>query len=154
MHFSCIPVKRTRRRTAKLNHAETLYGGCNNGFEKTSSLYEENDTVIVSVENDTLNIHVGVNYICCATFEGKSEYEGDTLQITVSDVCTDDDMCYCHCMCYYTFDFRYTGLEAGDYPCKVRLWDAMEEKIYCFVCRHDHDPELIKPFAASCRALH
>jgi hypothetical protein len=126
--FFLYTCEKDKEEAPKLNHAETLYGGCNNGFEKTTSLDGENDTVIVSVANDTLTIHVGVNYICCATFEGKSEYKGDTLLITVSDVCTEGDMCYCHCMCYYTFDFRYTGLETGDYPCKIQVWDALEKK--------------------------
>jgi len=126
--FSLYTCEKDKEEASTLKHAETLYGGCNNGLEKTSALIGENDTVMFTVATDKLNIHVGVNYICCATFEGESEYAGDTLQITVSDVCTEDDMCYCHCMCYYTFDFRYTGLEAGDYPCKVRLWDAMEKK--------------------------
>jgi hypothetical protein len=120
--------EKNKEESVRLKYAETLYGGCNNGFEKTTSLYGENDTVILSVANDTLNIHVGINYICCAPFEGKSEYEGDTLLITVSDVCAEDGMCYCKCMCYYTFDFRYTGLETGDYPCKIQLWDAMQKK--------------------------
>jgi hypothetical protein len=126
--FFLYNCEKDKEEASKLNHAETLYGGCNNALEKSSALDGENDTVMVSMANDTLNIHVGVNYICCATFEGKSATIDDTLQITVSDICTPDDMCYCHCMCYYTFDFRYTGLEAGDYPCKVQLWDAREEK--------------------------
>jgi len=126
--FLLYTCEKTGEEKPQLNFAETLYGGCNISMEKSSALDAENDTVLVSVENDTLNIHVGVNYICCATFEGESEYVGDTLQITVSDVCTADDMCYCHCSCYYTFDFRYSGLEAGDYPFKVRLWNAIEKK--------------------------
>jgi hypothetical protein len=126
--FFLYMCEKPQEEALKLNHAETLYGGCNNAQPKASITEAENDTVILSVANDTLSIYVGVNYICCATFEGESEYMGDTLQITVSDVCTDNDMCYCHCMCYYTFDFRYTGIEAGHFPCKVRLWDALEKK--------------------------
>jgi hypothetical protein len=126
--FFILACEKDKEEASKLNHVETLYGGCNNNLEKSSVLEGENDTVIVLIENDTLNIRVGVNYMCCAIFEGKSENTGDTLQITVSDICTADDTCYCKCMCYYTFDFRYAGFEAGDYRFKVKLWDALEKK--------------------------
>ena len=124
--YNCEKEK-DKEKTTSLNYAEIVYGGCNNTLEKSIRYAEENDTVMVFIESDTLTVHVGINYICCAHFEGKSESIDDTLQITVSDTCSPDDNCYCHCMCYYTFDFHYTDLETGDYPCNVRLWDAREE---------------------------
>jgi hypothetical protein len=126
--FFLCACEKEKEEASKLNHVGTLYGGCNNSIEKSSVPEGENDTVILSIENDTLNIQVGVYYTCCALFEGKSENIDDTLQITVSDICTTDDTCYCKCMCYYTFTFRYTGFKAGDYRCKVQLWDALEKK--------------------------
>jgi hypothetical protein len=126
--FFLCACEKDKEEASKLNHVQTLYGGCNNSMEKSSALEGENDTVIVSIENDTLNVQVSVNYMCCAIFEGKSENTGDTLHISVSDICTAEDTCYCKCMCDYTFTFRYTGIKAGDYPCKVLLWDALEKK--------------------------
>jgi hypothetical protein len=112
-----------------LHYLNTVYGGCNNSDHLKSAFTEvDNDTVIFNIENDTLSLYVGVNYICCAYFEGKSEFVGDSLFVTVADTCSSDDMCYCHCMCYYTFDFLYNDIDAGEIPCKVRLWDAMAEK--------------------------
>jgi hypothetical protein len=124
--YNCEKDK-DNEKTPVINCVETLYGGCNTSLEKSSGFSEENDTIIVFFENDTMTIHVGVNYICCANFAGKSETISDTLQITVTDNCSPEDSCYCRCMCYYTFDFRYTGFETGDYPCKVRLWDGIEK---------------------------
>ncbi len=113
----------------KLNHLNTLYGGCNNSIPLKSTVTDfENDTVIINVENDTLLLYVGVNYICCSYFDGKSEYVGDSLYVTIADTCSAEDNCYCHCMCYYTFTFLYNNIETGEIPCKVRLWDALAEK--------------------------
>ncbi len=112
-----------------LHYLKTLYGGCNNSIPlKSASDDFTNDTVIMSISHDTLSVFVGINYICCAYFEGKSEFAGDSLFITVADTCSSDDKCYCRCMCYYTFDFLYNDIEAGEIPCKVRLWDALAEK--------------------------
>jgi len=130
LFFLCgCEKEKTTEEKPSLKFAGTLYGGCNNGvLEKSTTVLENNDTIIVKVENDTLTLYAGINYVCCAEFEGSSETVNDTIQITVKDVCTEEDNCYCHCMCYYTFDFLFTGLKAGDYPCRVRLWDAMEKE--------------------------
>lgn len=112
-----------------LHYLKTIYGGCNNPAPEKSTVSDiDNDTVMIRVNNDTLSLFVGVNYVCCAYFEGKSEFVGDSLHITVADTCADGDQCYCHCLCYYTFDFLYDNIATGEIPCKVRLWDALAEK--------------------------
>jgi hypothetical protein len=87
-----------------LELAKTYPGGCNTmDFKQVG---ENQDTLIFSVENDSLNIFTGVNYICCAPFSASLKIENDSVLITIKDICPDAGSCYCHCMCYYTWDFK------------------------------------------------
>lgn len=109
--------------------AETLPGGCNDEtFMLNKDATEEEDTVTFTIINDTLDVYVGINYICCAPFEAGSNIANDTITIIITDVCDHTSMsCYCHCMCYYTWNFRFVGYDATHYYIKIILNDPREE---------------------------
>ena len=99
-----------------LTLVKTLPGGCNN--MKSGSLKsveaEDRDTVIFSLRKDTLVMFTGINYICCAPFSTKNMIRNDSLIIRLTDTCNyPNENCYCKCMCYYTWEFYFTGFSGG-----------------------------------------
>jgi hypothetical protein len=101
---------------AGLTLAKTIPGGCNNmkSGPLKSTPAEERDTVIFSLRKDTLVLFTGVNYICCAPFKTKTDFENDSLIVTLTDDCDyPKENCYCKCMCYYTWEFLFTGFQSG-----------------------------------------
>jgi len=100
---------------AGLTLAKTIPGGCNN--MKSGSLKsapaEERDTVIFSLRKDTLVMFTGINYICCAPFKSNNAFNNDSLIVTLTDTCDYPKVnCYCKCMCYYTWEFLFTGYQS------------------------------------------
>jgi hypothetical protein len=100
---------------AGLIHAKTIPGGCNNmksGLLKSAPT-EERDTVIFSLRKDTLVMFTGINYICCAPFKSNIAFNNDSLIVTLTDTCDYPKVnCYCKCMCYYTWEFLFTGYQS------------------------------------------
>jgi hypothetical protein len=112
----------------QINYAKTILGGCN--VEDMSNLRnysDKNDTVIISVRNDTLDIFAGINYICCAPFISETNIIYDSITITITDTCSFPDIsCYCRCMCYYTWDFLFTDFLQKVYYYKIVLISPLE----------------------------
>lgn len=101
---------------AAITLVKTLPGGCNNmTSEGLKSAYpEEPDTVIFSRRKDTLVMFSGINYLCCAPFGTESTVRNDSLLIKLEDRCNfPQENCYCKCMCYYTWEFLFTGFQQG-----------------------------------------
>jgi hypothetical protein len=100
---------------AGLTLTKTIPGGCNtmkSGILKSAPA-EERDTVIFSLRKDTLVMFTGINYICCAPFQTKTELKNDSLIVTLTDTCDfPKENCYCKCMCYYTWEFLFTGFQS------------------------------------------
>jgi hypothetical protein len=96
---------------------ETIKGGCNEKWISQDELHEQPDTIIFTPGNDTLNVFVGVNYDCCFTFNSESYFNSDTLIIDLK--ATSDNPC--DCICYYTFDFIYSGYHDQQFNYEVRL---------------------------------
>jgi hypothetical protein len=122
--------------TVKLSLVKTTPGGCNN--QKSAYLMnpagEQPDTVIFSVRKDTLDVFVGLNYICCAPFNTASTFRNDSIIINITDTCPAPyQSCYCKCMCYYTWDFLFADYQGQKYGYKVILKDPRQK-----------DPILIK----------
>lgn len=114
-----------------LTHIKTEAGGCNNeDFSDMKSAHETaEDTLLFSIIHDTLDIYVGINYICCAPFETLTQITSDSILITLTDVCSIDiELCYCRCMCYYTWDFLYVNYENKKYAFKVTLIDPRQSQ--------------------------
>ena len=113
-----------------ITYLESLAGGCNGQdfADLKSAVNEYPDTVILAIENDTLDLFVGLNYICCAPFTSNASASNDSITITLTDTCSNIyQNCYCRCMCYYTWDFLFSGIDEKDYYLKIILIDPREE---------------------------
>jgi hypothetical protein len=95
--------------------AKTIPGGCNNTKSAVlkSAPAEARDTVIFSLRKDTLVMFTGINYICCAPFKTEAIVKNDSLIVTLIDNCNyPKENCYCKCMCYYTWEFLFSGFQS------------------------------------------
>lgn len=102
--------------SVELRLAGTIPGGCNNlnsdGLKQ--AMADEQDTVNFSMRKDTLVMFTGINYVCCAPFSTAGTIRNDSLVITIDDRCNvPQENCYCKCMCYYTWEFLFTGFQQG-----------------------------------------
>jgi hypothetical protein len=115
----------------KISFVKTELGGCNGeDFTGLKSANEEHaDTILFTIKNDTLDIYVGINYICCTPFITTTRVTADSILMTITDPCTSADAtCYCWCTCYYTWDFLFVDYESKEYAFQVILNDPHEEE--------------------------
>jgi len=111
-----------------LSFIEVLPGGCNGQeFDAMKSVLDEQDTLIFTVRNDTLDAFLGINYICCAPFVTDTRISGDSIFMNIRDTCPYPYSCYCKCMCYYSWDFLFAGLAEKEYYYQVILIDPLQE---------------------------
>jgi len=106
--LSCERLNETP--TANVQYIRTELGGCNIKSEQKSGDDEmKNDTVIITVSDDSVRIFVGLKYSCMfIPFGTQCEIIDDVITIHIIDNCTEDPgSCYAKCMCYYTFDFLF-----------------------------------------------
>lgn len=130
--FQC---EKEEQESLQVDHVQTIPGGCNglSSDEIVLPRYEEKDTLQLYIKNDTLNVFVGINYICCAPFETDFSQSGDSLFFEIKDTCSVAvDNCYCRCMCYYTFRFLFTGFEKKQYYLKITINDPRLDEPYIF----------------------
>ncbi len=105
----------------------SVLGGCNG--QKSLSLKgtgTEKDTVYYFLKKDTLHVFAGLNYTCCSPFETSATITGESISMDIKDKCTNLSLCYCKCICYYTFDLRFTGIEKKKYSYKIMLTDPRQ----------------------------
>jgi hypothetical protein len=103
-------------------------GGCNGiDSSRMKSVIDGTDTVYFKIRNDTLDAFIGLNYICCAPFKPTVLISADSIFMTVTDTCPDLRSCYCRCMCYYSWDFLFTGMQEKKYYYRVTLVDPQQE---------------------------
>ena len=94
-----------------VEYQKTILGGCNIVDDPIDDpindpMYEHNDTIAISMINDTIHVHVGHNYNCGAPFKTQCEIIDDIVYMYIIDTCP-DSQCYKRCTCYYTFDFVF-----------------------------------------------
>jgi hypothetical protein len=131
--FLAMCEKESESSPGTIRFVKTEPGGCN--LEDTDvlatrdgSLSEEQDTLLFTIINDTLDAFVGINYICCAPFASEAMISNDSIFIAISDTCSSPyQTCYCRCMCYYTWDFLFVDFEKKEYYFKIVLYDPREE---------------------------
>ncbi|MBN2775344.1 MAG: hypothetical protein JXR31_13900 [Prolixibacteraceae bacterium] len=118
----------------EIRYEQTIPGGCNGEmFSGLKSTEAEPDTLIFSVYNDTLSMFIGINYICCAPFVSDISISNDSIFAEITDTCNyPEESCYCRCMCYYSWDFLFTGYEGDTYHYKVILNNPQEEEPIVF----------------------
>ncbi len=130
-----LRCEKDTKETVPVDHVKTILGGCNGrSFEDLKSTFaEEEDTLQFYINNDTLNVFVGINYICCAPFGSGFSQSGDSLFFEITDTCLPDaESCYCRCICYYTFDFLLTGFEKKKYFFRIIINDPRQDEPYVF----------------------
>ena len=118
-----------------VQYLKTELGGCNRKLESvlrssdSETLETKDDEFTITVSEESVNVFVGLNYICCAPFETKCETIDDVIIMSIIDVCENPYAdCYCRCMCYYTFDFVFTYQGKFNQKYKVLLIDPREEE--------------------------
>ena len=119
MAAACSSDNGDHAEPAAITLVKTIPGGCNNmGFvNQKSAAAESSDTLIFSIRKDTLVMFTGINYICCAPFRTEHILLNDSLIVTLTDQCNyPQENCYCRCMCYYTWEFLFTGFPDGTNP--------------------------------------
>lgn len=119
----------------EITYVKTKSGGCNGQkFDDIRSVIDEQeDTVVFSIKNDTLDIYIGINYICCAPFISEANISNDSILINLTDTCPFPyQSCYCRCMCYYIWDFLFVDFEEKKYYFKIILNDPREENPIVF----------------------
>ncbi len=112
-----------------ITFVKTNPGGCNGqGFSSMKSILDENDTLIFTLKNDSLDALIGLNYICCAPFTTETKVSNDSIFMTIRDTCPSPyTSCYCKCMCYYTWNFLFNNVEDKEYYYRVVLIDPRQE---------------------------
>lgn len=102
-------------------------GGCNTDtpiIAEKSSDAEEKDTVYFTLTDESLNVFIGLNYICCAPFTADASIDEDTIYFNISDTCNfSEESCYCRCNCYYTWNFNFSEVTSNLYYYRVNLFD-------------------------------
>ena len=99
----------------EIEHVKTELGGCNIRQPNLmrGGMEIENDTVIITISEDSFHIFVGLKFICkTQPFETQVEMIDDVLYMYIKDICYDYDgnevdCGYERCDCYYTFDFVF-----------------------------------------------
>ena len=125
----CTKENGDQGETSNLTFEKALPGGCNGqDFEAMKNALDEQDTLIFTLRDDTLDAFIGVNYICCAPFKAESRISNDSIFMTISDTCPSPYACYCRCMCYYSWNFLFTGMAEKDYYYKVTLNDPRQDE--------------------------
>ena len=131
--LSCNNDQNTKL-TEKMLYVKTELGGCNIQSDLRNDNSEiEDDTVIITISADSVNVFVNLPYSCkLAPFETQVETIGDIMYMYIIDKCwvydgAGDD-CYQRCMCNYTFDFvfKYQGEVNQKY--KILLIDPRREE--------------------------
>jgi len=102
-----------KEKEPKIVHLKTELGGCNLGISDLKRDDEDN-TVIITISEDVVNVFVGIKFQCkIDPFETQIETIDDVLFMHIKDICEDNEKnCYERCSCYYTFDFvfNYQGI--------------------------------------------
>lgn len=130
-----IQCEKDKNEDLKVSHINTILGGCNNQDfgDLKSTAEDQNDTLQFYIRNDTLNVFVGINYICCAPFVTEFSQSADSLFFTISDTCSlTSGNCYCRCMCYYTFDFLFDSFAKKTYFFRIIINDPRQQEPVIF----------------------
>jgi len=125
-----ICMEKSESEPATLQQLSTIYGGCND-WRPDSRLAREtqpvSDTLYWKIESDTLHLHIGINYICCAPFLLTCSQNADDLEVTLNDTCAAPyDSCYCRCMCFYEFETLFSNFQGDKYKLKIYLHDPRQ----------------------------
>ncbi len=95
-----------------LKFEKVVPGGCaSDSANSNHVVYEEPDTAYYTVNEDTITFFVGFNSVCCLHFDSETSISNDTIYMNLNLL----DGPVCSCMCYYTYEFQFTGLTGPVY---------------------------------------
>ena len=127
MVFSGCNSEETGKNVSKLQYVKTELGGCNvEPASRSSETETEENQVIITVSDESVNVFVGLNYTCKElSFETKCETENNVLCMYLIDSGGE----YYRCNCYYTFDFIFDcdNTKALNQKYKILLVDPRKE---------------------------
>ncbi len=90
-----------------LTFVESIPGGCALGFDTiTGHRSFDPDTVIYTINEDSLSIYVGFNVSCGPDHSTSATISNDTIYMYINR----NPGPYASCMCYYIYDFHFSGL--------------------------------------------
>ena len=116
--------------TGKITFIKTDLGGCNTHTKSASQKYDEvtpEDVVNIKIKSDSIDVLVGLNYVCCAPFSTDCQIKSDSIFMSINDTCHyPDSVCYCYCSCYYTFNFKFLNTGNSKYLYKIMLASPLE----------------------------
>ena len=88
--------------------SKTEYKGCfiDNPIDTNkNSFYKSGDPLYYTIENDTLLLHVNMNYNCCGLLNDSLVFDNENVNIYIRDTCTNN--CLCYCMCDFEFEYSF-----------------------------------------------
>ncbi len=98
--------------TDNLIYHQAIPGGCALGFDSVRlNDFFEPDTVIYKISADSLAIFVGFNVSCGPDYSTSARISNDTIYMYLNR----NNGPFASCMCYYTYNFQFTGIEKSYY---------------------------------------
>lgn len=100
-----------QKETNPFELSKTEYKGCfiDNPMDTIKNLlYETGDSLYYTVENDTLLLHVIINYNCCGLLNDSLVIDDENVSIFIHDTCTYG--CECYCMCDFEFEYSFINI--------------------------------------------
>lgn len=101
--------------TNSLELSKTEYKGCfiSNPIDSIKDpLYEKGDSLFYTVENDTLLLHMIMNYNCCGLLKDSLVYDEESVNVYIHDTCMQD--CICYCMCDFEFEYSFLNFSGNN----------------------------------------
>jgi len=108
--------------TKTLTLSETTYKGCftDNPMDSgKNSLSQSGDSLYYTIANDTLLLHLIVNYNCCGSLNDSVAIEDENVRIYIRDTCTEN--CICYCMCDFEFEYAFINFAGSNHHFYVYL---------------------------------
>ncbi len=95
------------KKVDNVKFSEAVPGGCALGDSThVKDGIIEPDTVYFTLQDGNLNVFVGFNAECCLKFATDSHIGNDTIFMYINYLPSS----LCNCLCYYTYNFLFTGI--------------------------------------------
>jgi len=122
--FGCQKQNDQDKKPDNAKFTKTIPGGC--AVDTVNHKDIGIDTVYYTLDNGDLNVFVGFNDECCLHFTTDSQIRNDTIFMNVIYIPGP----VCGCLCYYTYNFFYTGIDHSYYyVVNVADWLIFKGKI-------------------------
>lgn len=108
--------------TNPIELSKTEYKGCfidNPKVSNKNSRHETGDSLYYTLENDTLLLHLIVNYNCCGLLNDSLVFDEEDVRIYIRDTCTEN--CLCYCMCDFAYEYSFINFLGNNHHFYVYL---------------------------------